>query len=185
MEERIEEWIKRYPNLQNIFIKLQKYLHFDKEIVIVPWEYFFQAEGPVLGITYMADKCTVSFRYVPPDEVTFVHEMIHCAGGNEFDAYNLTELLLTAIEEDWPPFDALKLMDIPLDEIEKVIRKLYDMSIDEFFDFQGIIPLYKTFPTDDETKREQIIVELLAGLELPMPYKVVMELVKTMREVRE
>ncbi|MEM3964724.1 MAG: hypothetical protein QW584_03255 [Thermofilaceae archaeon] len=83
----------------------------------------------------------IGFAHHPPDTITFLHELIHVAGGDELPAYNYAVLLYYAIHRNLPPFNLLDLLKLDLETVNNVLNRLYGFrGIEEYFEVTGVIP---------------------------------------------
>ncbi|MEM1731555.1 MAG: hypothetical protein QXY26_10600 [Ignisphaera sp.] len=140
----IEKYLKNYPKLLKLFKKSLNYLPTlnGKTIYI---EHFWHQRSMALGYTRRDpekdDVWYIGFAHHPPDDITFLHELIHVAGGDELSAYNYSLLLYYAIHRDLPPFNLLDLLKLDLKTVNNVLNKLYGFrGIEEYFEVVGILP---------------------------------------------
>ncbi|MEM1759492.1 MAG: hypothetical protein QXU26_02125 [Thermofilaceae archaeon] len=83
----------------------------------------------------------IAFAHHPPDTTTFLHELIHVAGGDELPAYNYAVLLYYAIRRNLPPFNLLDLLKLDLKTVNEVLSRLYGLrGVEEYFEITGVIP---------------------------------------------
>lgn len=141
---RLEEYLSQYPNLLELYRKARKYLpSLPEEIYVVPFD--AHIEKRVLAIAYEdKGKWYLAFRFNPPDEYTFLHELIHVAGGKEIEAYNYVSLLYYSIEKNLPEYNLLDFQNITLEEINEVLRGMGIKgvnSVEDYFNITGIIPV--------------------------------------------
>ncbi|MEM1842687.1 MAG: hypothetical protein QXL19_09960, partial [Ignisphaera sp.] len=74
-------------------------------------------------------------------DITFLHELIHVAGGEELSAYNYAILLYHAIHRDLPPFNLLDLLNIDLETLNNVLNRHGFRDIEDYYEVMGIIPI--------------------------------------------
>ncbi|MEM2388725.1 MAG: hypothetical protein QW215_00620 [Ignisphaera sp.] len=139
----IEKYLKQFPKLHKLYIKSMKYLPTleGKTIYVEP---FKNTKSTVLGYARKdqeKDVWYIGFAHHPPDTITFLHELIHVAGGDELSAYNYAVLLYYAIRRDLPRFNILDLLKLDLKTINKVMNDLFGFKgIEEYFEFTGVLP---------------------------------------------
>jgi hypothetical protein len=107
----------------------------------------------ILGFA-VREKNYIYFRDVPPDPVTFAHELIHlCTKSSDTDeevyAYNLAQLVVTLAERKIVPkrnplvlFESVTLNDILVALSEAYGCQFRDIT--EYFQFIGVIPAFMT-----------------------------------------
>jgi hypothetical protein len=107
----------------------------------------------VLGFAVRESYC-VYFRDVPPDPVTFAHELIHlCTKNSDTDeevyAYNLAQLVVMLAEKNVTPvrnplvlFESATLSDILTALSEAYGSQFRDIT--EYFQLIGVIPAFMT-----------------------------------------
>ena len=159
-----------------------------KRIYYTPWWSGVCPErgswGPVLACTIVYnDACLLSSR-VSVDVLakhyttTLLHELIHCAGGDEISAYNLVSALAYAIHSDLPGFDLLRLFSLSPEDIDMAARATTGMGIWEIFRIEGTIPFCAKLVFDErqglklepkpEMKKEDLticlVTEIVAGI---------------------
>jgi len=109
----IEEYLKNFPKLFKLFKKSFNYLPTleGKNIYIEPFSCLISRNSLVLGYTRRDNEKEnvwyIGFKHHPPDKITFLHELIHVAGGDELSSYNYAILLYYAIQKNLPPFNLL------------------------------------------------------------------------------
>lgn len=142
----IEEYLKNFPKLFKLFKKSFNYLPTleGKNIYIEPFSCLISRNSLVLGYTRRDNEKEnvwyIGFKHHPPDKITFLHELIHVAGGDELSSYNYAILLYYAIQKNLPPFNLLDLVKIDLETLNKVMNKCGFKNIEDFFEFMGILP---------------------------------------------
>jgi hypothetical protein len=107
----------------------------------------------ILGFAIWESNC-VYFRDVPPDPITFAHELIHlCAKGSDTDeevyAYNLAQLVVMLAERNVvPKRNPLALFEsVTLNDVLKTLSEAYGYhfrDVAEYFQFVGVIPAFIT-----------------------------------------
>ncbi len=105
----------------------------------------------VLGFAVRESNC-IYFRDVPPDPVTFAHELIHlCTKSSDTDeevyAYNLAQLVVTLAERNVVPkrnplalFESVTLSDVLAALSEAYGCQFRDVA--EYFQLIGVIPAF-------------------------------------------
>ncbi|PUA31014.1 MAG: hypothetical protein B9J98_08120, partial [Candidatus Terraquivivens tikiterensis] len=138
----------------------------------------------VFGFAIPPDK--LWFRNMPPDYITFAHELIHLIEKDrsieEVYGYNLASfIVLLAKHNIKPKVNPLRIFDVDeiriLKAIEEVYRYKFD-SVDDFFVFKGVIPSYMrveetekgiVFVRDPAVDQKTVVIltisELIAGAE--------------------
>jgi len=107
----------------------------------------------VLGFAIREKNC-IYFRDVPPDPVTFAHELIHlCTKSSETDeevyAYNLAQLVVMLAERNVvPKRSPLALFEtVTMNDVLTALSEAYGYrfrDIKEYFQFIGVIPAFIT-----------------------------------------
>jgi hypothetical protein len=107
----------------------------------------------VLGFALREKNC-VYFRDVPPDPITFAHELIHlCAKFSDTDeeiyAYNLAQLAVMLAERNVvPKRNPLTLFEsVTLNDVLAALSEAYGYGfkdVTEYFQFVGVIPAFIT-----------------------------------------
>jgi hypothetical protein len=109
------------------------------------------AHERVLGFAVRESNC-VYFRDVPPDPVTFAHELIHlCTKSSDTDeevyAYNLAQLVVMLAERNVvPKRNPLALFEsVTMNDVLTALSEAYGYhfrDIAEYFQFVGVIPAF-------------------------------------------
>jgi hypothetical protein len=112
-----------------------------------------EAHEFVLGFA-VREKNYIYFRDVPPDPVTFAHELIHlCTKSSDTDeevyAYNLAQLVVMLAEKNITPMrNPLTLFEsVILSDILTALSEAYGYQfrdITEYFQLIGVIPAFMT-----------------------------------------
>jgi hypothetical protein len=107
----------------------------------------------VLGFALKESYC-IYFRDVPPDPLTFAHELIHlCVKFSDTDeeiyAYNLAQLVVMLAERNVvPKRNPLALFEsVTLNDVLMALSEAYGYhfrDIAEYFQFVGVIPAFMT-----------------------------------------
>ena len=116
------------------------------------------------------NKC-IWFRDVPPDPVTFAHELIHCCKKldkveEEVYGYNLSLLIVLLAEEGITPRrNPLTLFEeVTMKQLLDAINETYGYNFNdivEYFIFLGIIPAFITLNVDFDLDERGKIVAML------------------------
>lgn len=104
----------------------------------------------------LKDAGVVWFRHIPPTPDDFAHELIHLAEKKrdgeweEVYGYNLSQLVALLAERGIVPRrNPLVLFEeVTLDDLLEAIRKVYRYefeTIEEYFEFKGVVPSYCYF----------------------------------------
>ena len=143
----LSEFLKKYPHFSKYYEFLKDFLPSPDEIKVGNF-HDLKEEGVIARETVMA--CAIQpdriyFRHIPPDDYTFVHEMIHlCKKYNEHEevyAYNLADAVIYLAENGTNNnVDIFYIFELKLEDIEKVLKEMGFNSIEEFYEFVGIIP---------------------------------------------
>lgn len=152
--ERFSDFLERY-GLRDLYEQCRKYLPSlppAEEVDYVPFPKKGVPESVQAFVTWMDGRLAVSFRRVPPDRYTFLHEVIHLAGGGEIPAWNYVAMLDVALKENLPPFNLLDLEKLTLEDVEEVLREFGLNSVKDYFNAFGVIPV--AIMDFDERKRE-------------------------------
>jgi len=161
--ETLKEYLEKH-GLTELYKKAARYIPLPPPEKVVVEDFMFTDEGPriVFGYVKVRDtELSISFRQNPPDILTFLHEVIHLAGGGEVEAYNYVTFLRYAVENDLPPFDLFKLSELKREDVEEVLREFGIDSIEEYFKLEGIlVPVL-----DNETAVELFLAELSGAIE--------------------
>jgi hypothetical protein len=112
-----------------------------------------EAHEFVLGFA-VREKNYIYFRDIPPDPITFAHELIHlCTKSSDTDeevyAYNLAQLVITLAERNVvPKRNPLALFEsVTLNDILTALSETYECQfkdITEYFQLIGVIPAFMT-----------------------------------------
>lgn len=137
----------------------------------------------VKGITFMDEGgAEIWFAEDPPEAGIFIHEVIHAAGvADEMDNYICHAFIDFALREKIKPFNAVKIMEVTLNDIECCVQELGLPSIEELFMFVGVIPSDVAETCEDEGMLrlkfkddvpkdcllKRILLEIAVGLENP------------------
>ena len=112
-----------------------------------------EAHEHVLGFA-VREKNYIYFRDIPPNPITFAHELIHlCTKGSDTDeevyAYNLAHLIVMLAEKNVIPvrnplalFESVTLNDILVALSEAYGYRFRDIA--EYFQLVGVIPAFMT-----------------------------------------
>lgn len=180
----LKEFVKKYKQFENVFDFLEPFLEEKPERIKVysfeeATKQGFKIRETVNAFVLKPDR--VYFRYIPPDLVTFTHELIHlCRKDDDIDeevySYNLTEAVIYATEKCIKA-NIFSLFKLTREDIEKVLRDLGFRSIEEFYLWLGVIPttheLVKNGATltikakdglTDDIIVQTFITEIVAGL---------------------
>ena len=145
---RLVTYLKQYPKHYKFYKKARKYLKLPRYIEYVQFDI---ADKRVLGFAYydkLKKRWCIGFRKDPPSINTLLHELIHVAGGDEIEAYDLTPVLIIAIKHDFPPANIFKLFDLSVSDINSILRELGINSIEEYYKLRGVIPTSYEFIED-------------------------------------
>ena len=186
----LSEFLNKYQHLRKYYEFLKCFLPNPDEIKVGNF-HSLREEGVIVRETVMA--CAIPpnklfFRYFPPSEYTFVHELIHlCKKYNEHEevyAYNLADAVIYLAERGIQSIDIFKLFELSIAEIERTLREIGFESIEEFYKIMGIIPLTHKIEDDEIVREENItdkqvvvafITELVAGLDHFKTYRHIFE----------
>ena len=129
----------------------------------------------------------VAFFHLNPSD--FVHELLHIAGGDEIEAYDITPIILFLWENKDDPRlpEKIKIRDIlkiPKAELEKIAQKHGFKSIKEYFQITGVLPyiydanfeLMEGYTEEDEAF--VFIMEVSADLRNPINREILFDVVK-------
>jgi len=126
------------------------------------------------------------FRHLPPNYITFAHELIHLIEKDrsleEVYGYNLASFVVLLAKHDIKPkVNPLRIFDVDEDKILKAIEEVYKYkfeSVDDFFVFKGVIPSYMrveeaeghiVFKREPNIDEKSVVItaisELIAGAE--------------------
>jgi hypothetical protein len=113
----------------------------------------------ILGFAIREKNC-IYFRDIPPDPITFAHELIHlCTKSSdtdeEFYAYNLAQLVVMLAEKNVvPKRNPLALFEsVTLSDILTALNKAYGYQfrdIAEYFRLIGVIPAFMIVEEDSD-----------------------------------
>jgi hypothetical protein len=113
----------------------------------------------VLGFAIREKNC-IYFRDIPPDPITFAHELIHlCTKSSDTDeevyAYNLAQLVVMLAEKNVVPkrnplalFESVTLSDVLATLSEAYGYQFRDMA--EYFQLIGVIPAFMIVEEDSD-----------------------------------
>lgn len=106
----------------------------------------------------------VIFREDPPDINTFLHELVHLAGGGEEEAYTLT-LLLRLCAEKGVTADLMRLMNLTFEQLDKLVEEVTGLKgLEEWYALRGVI--HPGVVELDVDEKGELTVRIVEGSEL-------------------
>jgi len=199
VQTTLEEFLK-YHDLYQLYQLAKKYLPTlpdPRDVYVVPWECSpCRYLDTALGCTWKVDgKLYVSFREHIPSIFVILHELIHLAGGGEWEAYNYLPALWYAIRRGLEPFNLLKLRYIDLAKLDEISKRVFGVpALKLVIDYMGVVPwcinifavngdIVAKFreDLDDWEKGQCLLTTLLSGLDYndPIATRVFNKLVET------
>lgn len=147
---KLTKFLERYPQFRKYYEFLKPYLPPIEKIKVYDLtkaiDYGVHLRATVFGCSIPPDL--VFFKNIPPNERTFVHELIHlCKKPGDVEeetyAYNLVDAVIFCVNQGIKgnPF---KLFSLTKAQIVDVLKKFGFESLEEFYAVMGIIPhIYK------------------------------------------
>lgn len=187
---KLKEYVERHPHLKEVLEKVKPYLPSlpeDAEVVLgLPASFDPQV---VKGVT-LPEERKVHFAEDPPQPHVFIHELIHLCGIlDEVDDTIVHNTIGFAIKLGLRPFDATKVLGLRFEDVEEAVRELGFESIEDFFQFHGILmtDVCELIEEGGELKMrfkegvpenlvvKRVLTDLLAGLEYPETFPLYVE----------
>ncbi|MEM1913967.1 MAG: hypothetical protein QW067_12575, partial [Thermofilaceae archaeon] len=141
----LEEYLSKYSALYELYAKALGFLPTLKErkILVKIHEHFPQWGVPDVSRDLEKENVWyVGFGEDPPTPVELLQALIHVETGDRRLARSFSYLLLYSINKNLPSFDLLDLLDVDLETVNTVLRKLYGIkSVEDYFTLVGVVPL--------------------------------------------
>lgn len=200
-DQTLEDFLK-YRGLYQLYQLAKKYLPTlpdPRDVYVVPWEHSpCSANIHSYGCTWRVDgRWYLSFREHIPSIFVILHELIHLAGGGEWEAYNYLPALWYAIRRGLEPFNLLKLRYVDLAKLDEISKRVFGIStLKLVIDYMGVVPwcvhmfaidgdIVAKFreDLDDWEKGQCLLTTLLDGLDYnePIAVKIFDKLVETLK----
>lgn len=173
---KIEEFVEKYKHIKKYYLYLKKYTY-KQNIYIFSFDdnSAYKVKDTVMAYAIPPNK--IYFRIIPPPLEDFIHELIHLCKkphtvNEEIYSYNLTNLIIYLVDNNIN-FNPFFIYSLSLKDIEREIQKYNFRTIEEFYEFYGLIPYTHNIDDDNdliarkEYDKKQLSIafmtELIAG----------------------
>ncbi|CAI1494212.1 protein of unknown function (plasmid) [Thermococcus nautili] len=187
--------LKDYIDLLE-FMKNRLSLDIPDDVKILNWLEARDRYNPKPNVVALADveNNIVSFFNLNP--YNFVHELLHIAGGDEIEAYDITPIILFLWENKDDPKLPRKIrirdiLKVPKSKLDGIVKKHGFKDIKDYFMIMGVIPyvynanfeLMDKYTEEDEAFA--FVMEVSADLRNPINREILFDIVKLLAEEGE
>jgi len=187
--------LKEYIDLMD-FMKGRLSLNLPDDIKILNWleaRDWYNPKPSALALADVENNIVAFFNLNP---YTFVHELLHIAGGDEIVAYDITPIILFLWENRGDPTLPRKIrirdiLKVPKSKLDEIVQKHGFKDINEYFRIMGVIPyvynvnfeLMEGYTEEDEAFA--FVMEVSSDLRNPVNREILFEIIQLLAERRE